>query len=229
MIYSKKIYLTCILSIFVIGKSQDDSPMAVNMNCDHERIKTIFVIVDHTIPEFYANFYQSSWENALLEAGYNVITRSKIEAILDEQRLSLVGLTNEQMMSKVGKLVEADGILFYYKTTWAMDFTTEAMSEKKKSYIAEWGDAFGDIESMDAYHERFKLVDVSTGEIYFSVHYIFDLTGDNTQDFADQILGNFGIEDYILKYWHDSGQLNRGKQYLEEHYPGMLESLNEKN
>lgn len=221
--------LTCVLFILSIGYSQDDSPMVVNINCDHNSINTIFVVVDPTIPDYYSHFYQSSWENALLKAGYNIITRSKIDAILDEQGLAMAGLTNEQMMEKIGKLIEADGILFYYKNEWNMDFTSESMLEKKKSYIDQWGDSFGEIETMKAYHERIKLVDVATGEICFSVHYIFDLTGVSAQSYEDQILNRLDTEFYILKYWHDSDQIKRGKEYLKKHYPVAFESLSGEN
>lgn len=48
----------------------------------------------------------------LLDAGVNVIDRTLLETVLDEQKLSLSGLMEKQDYQKIGKLVNADVILW---------------------------------------------------------------------------------------------------------------------
>ena len=48
----------------------------------------------------------------LMDAGVNVIDRTLLDKVLDEQKLSLSGLMEKQDYQKIGKLVNADVILW---------------------------------------------------------------------------------------------------------------------
>lgn len=85
-----------------------------------EEVVSVFVVVEEvsvfrapmaTIAEC-ERFWLELYEKALLECGLNVIARSKINSIIDEQRLSITGLFDHKQAYKVGKLASADAILF---------------------------------------------------------------------------------------------------------------------
>lgn len=79
-----------------------DTDFIFNENADHSNINTIFIADS-------VDMYE--WEIALLKNNYNVIDRSKINLILNEQRLKLSGLTQTEKNLKIGQLVDADAFL----------------------------------------------------------------------------------------------------------------------
>ncbi|MGB7569929.1 MAG: CsgG/HfaB family protein, partial [Chitinivibrionales bacterium] len=106
--------------IFFIGMSYGEDSIIVNTQIDHFSIRTVFVNVDIALAAHSplgdsakdSDLWQQIYETLLLMHKFNVITRSKINSLLDEQKLSISGLTNEKESYKIGKLVSADAVLF---------------------------------------------------------------------------------------------------------------------
>lgn len=110
--------------------------LVVNSKAIHNGIETIVVMGDSP----------SRWQKVIMESGYNIVDRSKIETIIDEQKLSLAGLSKEAQGVKVGELVGADAILL-------TEITANTLS------------------SIRLFTEEAKLVSVKTGEILFIANF----------------------------------------------------------
>lgn len=79
--------------------------------------------------------------NSLISAGYDVIERSQLETILKEQHMTLTGAIRQEDMAKLGEIVGIKGIVF--------------------------GAGYG---QPDKYGYSAKLVDVESGELYWSAY-----------------------------------------------------------
>lgn len=110
------IFFVC--SFFIIDVA---SSLMINRNIDHSKIRTIFVVIDNVnlkdeapLDDHMDNLtiWQEFYEGYLLDVGFNVITRSKINALLEEQKLSASGVVTEEEAYRIGKIVAADAVLF---------------------------------------------------------------------------------------------------------------------
>jgi hypothetical protein len=113
------VYKSFVLLFISFAFSFSGDSLIVNKHLNHSSIISAFVIIDEFSIQnapldstMNLSFWQEIYEETLLKQGYNVITRSKIAAILDEQKLSLSGLTTEKDSYKIGKLISADAVLF---------------------------------------------------------------------------------------------------------------------
>jgi hypothetical protein len=52
------------------------------------------------------------YESALLKIGFNVITRSKINTLMEEQAFIVSGAVTQEQALKIGKIAAADAVLF---------------------------------------------------------------------------------------------------------------------
>lgn len=122
--------------------------MAQEINCNKNTASTEIrkILVDAETPSNLAALgdddpiaYMQSWKERyelyLLNNGIDVIERNKMKRLLEEQQFNATGLTNSETINKLGKLLDADAILFL-RITW-----------------------FGD----SGFDEHVKLVDVITG------------------------------------------------------------------
>lgn len=81
-----------------------------------------------------ANEAESAFSRALLDLGYILVERSKLDKILEEQRLSLTGLTESDAI-KVGNLAGAQAILIgtvlknYQETKMIKEYDSEPAKE----------------------------------------------------------------------------------------------------
>jgi hypothetical protein len=105
-------------------------------------IKTVFVDVDanEKLDVFdkqnYIESGKSLYESLLLKAGFNVITRDKIENILKEQSLNMAGLTRNEIMYKAGEIAGADAILF---VRWTL-YSDDSFDEEAKLVLVKSGE-----------------------------------------------------------------------------------------
>jgi len=128
--------------------------MIFNKNTNAKEIKSLFVDIEpnSNIPNPYNNeSYLKSWtsvyEEMLLRNGFNVISRDKIDAVINEKKLSMAGPTRNESMYKAGKLVGGDGILFV-RVAFLNDST---------------------------FREEARLISVKSGKIYFSGSFISNI------------------------------------------------------
>lgn len=104
---SKKYFLITFVFFLLVEPvySRDQNKFAINQNANHDSIRTVFVIPSDGIkPSQIAR-----WEARLIENGYNVIDRSKIEKIIKEQSQQVSGLIENNI--EIGKIAGADAIL----------------------------------------------------------------------------------------------------------------------
>lgn len=124
--------------------SQD---VVFNKNVNVKEIKSLFVDIEpnNNIPNPYDNEnYVKSWtsvyEEILLRDGFNVISRDKINAIINDEKLSMAGPARNESIYKAGKLAGSSGVLFVRA-------------------------AFSDDST---YREEVRLVSIKSGKIYFT-------------------------------------------------------------
>lgn len=140
-----RIWLRCclIVIVFLTTEALAQEMICVKGNASKE-IKRILVDTEapsnlavHGVndPAAYVQSLKERYELYLLKNGFDIVERSKVKRLLDEQKFSTSGLTDNEKTYKIGKLLEADAILFI-RITWYAD---------------------GD------YDEHLKLVDVVTG------------------------------------------------------------------
>lgn len=104
----------------------------------------------------------------LINAGYNIVERSELEKIINEQKLSMSGLVNPDQIKQFGKISGCDVVI-----TGAV---TQYLSERKEiisAYVRETT-ARGDVVDRQIPHTvnidaevaiTFKMIDVETGEL----------------------------------------------------------------
>ncbi len=136
----------------------------VSENADHRNIKNVFVSISDETGESA----RTNWEEILLENGYNVITRSKIEMIMKEQKMSISGLSNE---IEIGELIGADAIFLVdsYSTTLELEDTNSIIC-----------------------YPKIKIISVKTGEILmiasaYSGATFYRHKADNTNAFMEEL------------------------------------------
>lgn len=141
------ILLRGILIIFIVisfSSSQivADYEFEINQNASHTEIKSIFV-------EDISNIKQSNtivdWEKRILKSGFDLVTRSKIEAIVNEQALQLSGLTDNDRIYKVGQIVGADAVLFVkeyiideFSGMWQYEIQLVAVNTSQVLFISSY-------------------------------------------------------------------------------------------
>lgn len=138
-------WLRCCLIVIILLATES---MAQEISCKKSTLSAEIkkILVDAETPSNLAALgdedpvaYMQSWKERyelyLLKNGIDIIERRNVKRLLAEQEFSATGLTNSETIYKIGKLLEADAILFL-RITW-----------------------FGD----SGFDEHLKLVEVATG------------------------------------------------------------------
>ena len=147
-----------------ISKPTGIIKITVNPRANHDGIGTVFVSGDHP----------NLWQEVLIESGYNVVDRSKIETIINEQALSLAGLSKEDQNFKVGEIIGADAFILTKRTA----------------------NTFGTIGSWE---DEVKMLSIKTGEILFISNYTSAYSG--VEGMA-QVINDWGKwkDDLFMQY-----------------------------
>ncbi|MBN2105471.1 hypothetical protein JW835_15640 [bacterium] len=127
-----------------ISNNQDKYELIINQKTDHMVIDPVFV---HNKVKDDVYGFVHAWEKALLKNGFNLITRTKINALLEERKLNMSGLTEDEKIYKIGEVVGANSVLFF-------DFGMEGIQNQKLL-------------------EKVQLISIN-GEILFTADLIFD-------------------------------------------------------
>ncbi len=85
--------------------------ITINPNADHGGIKTLLLAALEGSGEVTVREWME-WERILLESGYDVVNRDRVDAILNEHALAQSGLSDNAVFLKGAELVGADGVLF---------------------------------------------------------------------------------------------------------------------
>lgn len=119
-----------------------DFEFDINQNAIHTEIKSIFVedISNKKLPNT-----TTEWEKRILKSGFDLVTRNKIEAIVNEQALQLSGLTDNDKIYKVGKIVGADAVLFVedyiideFSSMWQYEIQLVAVNTTQVLFISNF-------------------------------------------------------------------------------------------
>jgi len=130
-----------IVLLILISPILAEEELIINQHADHSIINSVFVITLNS-----NDAEGQMWEKKLLEVGYNVLSRDKIEVLFEEHQLAMSGLTNS---IKIGELVGADAVLFV------------------DSKVND-----NDSPNNFAQNVEIKLISISTGEILMIGEYI---------------------------------------------------------
>lgn len=106
-----KLYLFLITIITQNLISQDKLPQdsfikvdfVINKTIKHDPLKNILLLCD--------SLYVSEWEKIILNNKYNLIDRSQIKFILDENKLKQSGISSEEYLNNACKITGVDAIL----------------------------------------------------------------------------------------------------------------------
>lgn len=110
----RRISIFCFLFIVAVTLiSCGSSKFAKNRNYDYTRLQKIAVL-PLTGHAMYGETLADAIGTYLMDAGYTIIERNKIDKILSEQSFSMVGLLDESQIIKTGKLLGADAMIVGY-------------------------------------------------------------------------------------------------------------------
>lgn len=111
--------------------------LVVNHKADHNNIINIIVMDSKGNP--------AEWEMQLIKQGYDVITRNKIDLIINEKALQFSGLAEDDTYYKAGELIGANAIL-EIKRKMLVKYTLRLISTKTGQilFIANSGYLKGD-------------------------------------------------------------------------------------
>lgn len=168
---------------------------AVNRNYDLSKVQRIGVAAFDYGPHrtFGA---EDIFEKHLLERGYQVIERARLEAVLREQKLSLTGALSPETAKRVGKVLGVDALLLGQVTAFEPERKELVMIEsrsareepvfekrrhrRKDGTFFEVNEVVGKKESVETKQIPFmmpieaevglavKIVDVETGELVWA-------------------------------------------------------------
>ena len=111
----------CLVAIILLASESVAQEISCKKNTGSTEIRKILVDAETPSnlaalgdddPAAYMQSWKERYELYLLKNGIDVIERNKIKRLLEEQKFNAAGLTNSETINKIGKLLEADAILF---------------------------------------------------------------------------------------------------------------------
>jgi curli biogenesis system outer membrane secretion channel CsgG len=130
--------------------------------------------------------YRNSFETYFIKTGFDIIDRDQIDKLLQEQQLSITGITNNDQ-KRLGKLLNADTIVTGQINNYDMLPTSGSESANKSGYISPIAD-----KTYNGYIAiTLKAINVDTGAILWKMNLsvtIFNMPGNSYSAYYDRAL-----------------------------------------